>query len=99
MSKNPGPRPSRRRFLAASAGAAALGSTGPASTVLSAQNAAPAGDDITLVLINGRIHTMDAANTVATSVTHSQRPVRWLSAARRPRPDLACGSSICAAAR
>ncbi|HTB17707.1 MAG TPA: amidohydrolase family protein, partial [Bryobacteraceae bacterium] len=58
--------PSRRSFLAASAGAAAL----PAALDLSGQTpAAVGGEDITLALVNGKIHTMDAANTVATSVT------------------------------
>jgi predicted amidohydrolase YtcJ len=56
---------SRRRFLAASAGAA-----GAAVTPLAAQvpvvNSAPEQD---LVLINGRIHTMDARNTIASTVT------------------------------
>ena len=58
--------PSRRSFLAASAGAAAL----PAALDLSGQTpAAVGGEDITLALVNGKIHTMDAANTVANSVT------------------------------
>ncbi len=56
---------SRRRFLAASAGAA-----GAAVTPLAAQvpvvNGAPEQD---LILINGRIHMMDARNTIASSVT------------------------------
>jgi predicted amidohydrolase YtcJ len=56
---------SRRKFLGAAAGAAAL-ATGPAAVVVSAQNIPP---EETLVLTNGRIHTMDAANTIATSVT------------------------------
>src|ERR1041385_9087068 len=70
---------SRRRFLTTSAGAAAaLGAAieaGPAAVVVSGQvlfgqNPAPsAGDEITLALVNGKIHTMDAANTVANSVT------------------------------
>jgi predicted amidohydrolase YtcJ len=55
---------SRRRFLATTAGATS------AAMVLSGQNPAPGvGDDITLALTNGKIHTMDAANTVANSVT------------------------------
>jgi len=66
--EEPGKRPSRRRFLAASAGAAAAIGSGPCGGVLSGQNAAAAGD-ITLALVNGKIHTMDAANTVADSVT------------------------------
>ena len=39
---------------------------GPAAVVVSAQNIPP---EETLVLTNGRIHTMDGANTIATSVT------------------------------
>jgi predicted amidohydrolase YtcJ len=56
---------SRRRFLGATAGAAAL-AAGPASVVVYGQNIPP---EQTLVLTNGRIHTLDPANTVATSVT------------------------------
>lgn len=58
---------SRRRFLAASAGAAA--SIG-ASVAASGQNR-PLDPitDVTLVLVNGKIHTMDAANTVTNTVT------------------------------
>ena len=56
---------SRRGFLAASAGAA-----GAAVTPLAAQvpvvNSAP---EQNLILINGRIHTMDARNTIASTVT------------------------------
>ena len=40
--------------------------TGPAANIVSAQNIAP---EPVLVLTNGRIHTLDAANTIATSVT------------------------------
>ena len=65
---------SRRRFLAMSAGAtAAIGAAveaGPAAVVLSGQNPATnVAEEITLALVNGRIHTMDAGNTVATTVT------------------------------
>jgi len=56
---------SRRRFLGATAGAAAL-TAGPAAVVVSAQNIPP---EETLVLTNVRIHTLDAADTIATSVT------------------------------
>ena len=65
---DPASRPSRRRFIATSAGAAAAIGAGPASNVLSGQPLAPI-DETTVVLINGRIHTLDAANTVANSVT------------------------------
>jgi hypothetical protein len=51
---------SRRQFLGATACAGAV------TRVLSGQNVIA---DETLVLTNGRIHTLDAANTIATSVT------------------------------
>ena len=71
--------PSRRSFLAASAGAAAL----PAALDLSGQTpAAVGGEDITLALVNGKIHTMDAANTVANSVTI--RNGRFIAVGGRP---------------
>ena len=62
-------RQSRRRFLAASAGAAAALGAGPGDAVLSAQNTAAIADDITLSLVNGKIHTMDDRNTVAATAT------------------------------
>jgi len=58
--------PSRRQFIGRSAGVAAAIGAGPAAVVLSGQDA---GAEQTLVLTNGRIHTLDAANTVANSVT------------------------------
>jgi predicted amidohydrolase YtcJ len=78
---------SRRQFLAATGGATAvIGAAleaGPAASVLSGQNLAPSvGEDITLALINGRIHTMDAANTVANSVTI--RNGRFVTVGGRP---------------
>jgi len=60
---------SRRQFIGKTAGVAAAIGAGPAATVLSAQNTPATTDDITLALVNGRIHTLDAANTIATSVT------------------------------
>ncbi len=80
--KDQGRRPSRRRFLAASAGVAAIGASGPAPTVLSAQNAAPVAEDVTLALVNGKIHTMDARNTIASSVTI--RNGRFVSVGGKP---------------
>jgi len=56
---------SRRRFLATTAGAAAVLS----GSDTSAQPPAPLGDDVTLTLTNGKIHTLDAADTVVNSVT------------------------------
>ena len=61
------PKSSRRKFLGTSA-AAAVG-FGSGMNLLSGQNRATLDSDETLALINGRIHTMDAANTIATSVT------------------------------
>ena len=80
--KDQGRRPSRRRFLAASAGVAAIGANGPAPMVLSAQNAAPFAEDVTLALVNGKIHTMDARNTVASGVTI--RNGRFVSVGGKP---------------
>lgn len=65
--------PTRRSFLTAGAAIAIAG-----ATVAGAQDA-PAGgeDDITLALVNGRIHTMDAGNNVVSSVTIRKWPVRY----------------------
>jgi predicted amidohydrolase YtcJ len=61
---------SRRDFLAASAGAAITSGGAPAAEPAVAQvpvvNSAPEPD---LILVNGRIHTMDARNTIASTVT------------------------------
>ncbi len=66
-------RQSRRSFLATAAGTPALIGAigaGPAALVLSGQNLAPVvGEDITLALVNGRIHTLDTRETVAKTVT------------------------------
>jgi predicted amidohydrolase YtcJ len=60
---------SRRRFLMGAGSAIGLGA-GPAAEILSGQPAALAGlDETTTVLTNGRIHTMDAAGTIASTVT------------------------------
>jgi predicted amidohydrolase YtcJ len=66
---------SRRQFLGATAGTAVALASGPASVVLSAAQAPPSAGaggrsqpDATLVLVNGRIHTMDARNTIARTV-------------------------------
>jgi len=79
---------SRRRFLSATAGAAAI-AAGPAAVVVSGQDI-PAEE--TLVLVNGRIHTLDAANTIANSVTIRNGRFVALNAAR-PR-DRAFAASI-----
>jgi hypothetical protein len=65
---------SRRQFIGATAGAAIAAGAGPTGVVLSGQapRVAPpaaAQPDGTLVLVNGRIHTMDAGNTVASTAT------------------------------
>src|SRR5580700_10255891 len=80
--KDQGRRPSRRSFLAASAGAAAIGAAGPASTSLSAQNTGPLADDITLALVNGKIHSLDARESVASAV--SIRNGRFVSVGGKP---------------
>src|SRR5512135_881594 len=67
MKKSNGTREvTRRRFLGTGVGASAAIGAGPAAVVLSGQDVQA---EQTLVLTNGRIHTMDAANTVANSVT------------------------------
>ncbi len=68
MTEDSPKRPSRRKFLATTAGATAA-LAGPAAVVSDAQNAAPLPDEITLALVNGRIHTMDAADAVVNTVT------------------------------
>jgi predicted amidohydrolase YtcJ len=67
---------SRRQFIgAAAAGAAAALGGGTAAATVSAQAPQVPGagarvqPDVTLVLVNGRIHTMDARNTVARTVS------------------------------
>jgi predicted amidohydrolase YtcJ len=68
-----GSRPSRRRFLATSAGVSTLVGAaleaGPAASVLSGQTPADVGDETTLVLVNGKLHTIDANDTVVNTVT------------------------------
>ena len=66
----------RRRFLGSAAGAALVIGTGPTTHTslagqAAAQNPAPAAQpaDVTLVLTNGRIHTLNATNAVVSSVT------------------------------
>jgi len=58
---------SRRQFLGSAAGVAVAVSSAPAISVVSGQVAAQ--PDQTLVLANGRIHTMNAANTVVNTVS------------------------------
>jgi predicted amidohydrolase YtcJ len=66
VSKKFSDRPSRRSFLALTAASAA----GLGAEVLEAQPAVePSVDETTLVLNNGKIHTMDAANPVVSNVT------------------------------
>jgi predicted amidohydrolase YtcJ len=71
--------PSRRGFLTTSAGAAAAIGSG---VLLSAQTPAAVGDEITLALVNGRIHTLDAANTIVNTVTI--RNGRFIAVGGRP---------------
>ena len=63
-------RLSRRQFFGSAAGAALV--VGSGVSVSAPQNPPPAtavSDDTTLVLTNGRIHTMNATNAVVTSAT------------------------------
>src|SRR5438876_4141812 len=62
---------SRRQFLGTAAAAAVAAGATPAVTVVSAQVVASGrtAPDQTLVLTNGRIHTMDARNTMANTVS------------------------------
>jgi predicted amidohydrolase YtcJ len=57
-------RQSRRAFFGAGAGL-----IGCASALVAQNSPAIPVDDVTLALVNGRIHTLDAANTVARTVT------------------------------
>jgi hypothetical protein len=69
MEKKNKDRLSRRKFLGATAGAAAaFRSTSVTALPLQVTGARPAPDQ-ELQLINGRIHTMDARNTIARNVT------------------------------
>ncbi|MGP0070534.1 MAG: amidohydrolase [Bryobacteraceae bacterium] len=60
-------KPSRRGFLAASAGAAAV--VAGANQMSGQTPADQIPDEITIALVNGRIHTMDAAETIASTAT------------------------------
>jgi predicted amidohydrolase YtcJ len=66
-------RLSRRRFITSAAGAGVAASIAPDPSMLSAQapqaGAAPLQPAQDVALVNGRIHTMDAAGTVAQSIT------------------------------
>jgi len=65
-------KPSRRRFFRTTASAAVAIAATPAAIVVDAAQApqsAPASGPQDLALVNGRIHTMDARNTVAATVT------------------------------
>jgi predicted amidohydrolase YtcJ len=63
-------RQSRRQFFKVAVGAAVTASVGPRVQVLLSQ--APAADP-TIVLTNGRIHTMNASNAIAPSVVIRNR--------------------------
>src|SRR5437867_3913851 len=60
---------SRRKFLGATAGAAAAMGAWPATGHSVQVSAGAPASEQALRLINGRIHTMDARNTIATIVT------------------------------
>ena len=78
-------RSSRRDFLATSAGAALTGAAwtaGPPAAMLSAQTREQIDDETTIALVNGRIHTIDAADTVVNTV--SMRNGRFVAVGGRP---------------
>jgi len=62
-------RLSRRKFLGTAAGAAAAIGSGPVATVSAQVGGAPPAAAKDIVLVNGRIHTLDTRNTIASSVT------------------------------
>jgi predicted amidohydrolase YtcJ len=62
-------RMSRRNFLGAATGAAAAAGIGPIEIALGQTPAAPATANQDLILTNGRIHTMDARNTIVRNIT------------------------------
>jgi predicted amidohydrolase YtcJ len=65
-----GRRRSRRRFLTVGVGSAIALGSGPAKETLSAQTPPLSTvDETTTVLVNGKIHTMDTRDTVASTVT------------------------------
>jgi predicted amidohydrolase YtcJ len=74
---------SRRRFLSSTGGAAMMGAAlegGAVAPVLSGQT--PVIDETTLALVNGKIYTSDAGNTVVNTVTI--RNGRFLAVGGRP---------------
>ena len=61
---------SRRKFLGVTAGAALAAGAGPANVLVSGQvPGAGLAPELELTLINGRIHTMDARNTIGSSLS------------------------------
>ena len=60
---------SRRNLLKTGAASLAALLGGPHAEIGAALGATPAGPEPDLVLVNGRIHTMDAGNRIASSVT------------------------------
>src|SRR5215471_12062678 len=77
-------QPSRRRFLKTAAVAAAVTQVEPfaAATASPQNNAANSISESTLILNNGRIHTLNSANSVVSSVTI--RNGRVISAGNAP---------------
>src|SRR6187397_2514200 len=75
MSAKKKTRISRRKFLGSAGGAALVVGTSPASYLSPAVQAAPQNPaqaitpDTTLALVNGRFHTMNAANAIVNAVT------------------------------
>src|SRR5678815_1534217 len=75
MSAKKKTRISRRKFLGSAAGAALVVGTSPAGYLSPVIQAAPQNPaqaitpDTTLALVNGRFHTMNAANAIVNAVT------------------------------
>lgn len=77
-------RISRRRFIGATAAAGAAAGLGSPEGAAAAPQANPNPPAGALALVNGRVYTLDAANTVAASVTIRNRRFETLD---RPAPD------------
>src|SRR4051794_16117060 len=86
------PTVSRRKFLGTAAATGLAAAANPATVVVSGQGLQPATQALPagvpapdLTLVNGRIHTMDARNTIATSVTIRNGRFATIGAGAAPR--------------
>ena len=71
--RNKGPQPSRRAFMGAAAAAVTAGVSGCITVESTNATSGDLPPEPALMLVNGRIHTMDANNTVASSVVIRNR--------------------------